>query len=215
VRDGQVTGTPTLGLQPARPVTGPLFMNDESALVRRVVAGEEAAFRTLVERYERLVAHVVGRIVEDSDRDDVGQEVFVKVYRGLHSFRGEARLSTWIARVAVHTALNHAEKRRPAATARLGDHASLHLAAPDILPDARMAANERDHFVRFAIATLPATYRVALTLFHLDGFSHAEIAEALDMPLGSVKSNLFRARRRLKEALLATHPAEEWDLTDT
>ncbi len=207
-----MTGSRIRKLQPDACGSGLLVMNDEQELVRRVLARDEAAFRTLVERYERLVAHIVAGIVAADDRDDVGQDVFVRVYRRLDSYRGEAPLSTWIARVAVNTALHHAEKRRPTPTWNRAGVPAEQLPSSDSHPDDSTARRQRDRALYAAIAALPPAYRVALSLFHLDGFSIAEIAVALGMPVGTVKSNLFRARRLLKEALLAAHPLDEWDL---
>lgn len=185
-------------------------MPDDSALIHRARQGDAEAFRAIVVRYERLVAHVVGRVLTDAaDREDAGQETFLRVHENLAGFRGDAALGTWIARIAYHTALRQARRSRPQATG---------VGAPDGPPEPASTndaggaseAAHRDRVLRRAIGTLPPAQRVALTLFHLDGFSHADCAEALGLPLGTLKNTLFRARKRLKDTLLASAPAEDW-----
>lgn len=185
-------------------------MADEASLISRARQGDAEAFRALVVRYERLVGHVVARVLADpADREDAGQETFLRVHQNLAGFRGEAALGTWIARIAYHTALRHARKARPSAT---GVGAPFGAPEPAGTHDAGAAAEaaRRDRVLQAAIATLPPARRVALTLFHLDGLSHADCARVLGLPLGTLKNTLFRARRHLKDALLAAAPAEDW-----
>jgi RNA polymerase sigma-70 factor (ECF subfamily) len=185
----------------------------ERRLVRRVVAGERAAFLTLIERYERLVQHVVYRMVrDDRDREELCQDVFVRVHRYLDSFRFEAKLSTWIARIARNTCLNHLEKKEVLLYA---DHAPTPDGTPPDMRDAfarlpadaaspaeRTADRDVRTAVHDALDRLPEPYRTALTLYHLEGMSVREVARAMDNPPGTVKSHLYRARKRLKDGLL-------------
>ncbi len=190
--------------------------HDESWLIERVLAGDIGAFRDLVERYQRLVAHVVSGIVPAADADDVCQEVFVKVYRHLDTFRRDAKLSTWIARIARNTALHHLEKRRPDLLGDLDPDPERDplegLAAGDLLPDERAERSDTHACLHAALARLPVHYRTVLTLFHLGELSYDEIVAVTDLPLGTVKSYLHRARRLLKDALLAADPGLHADL---
>ena len=184
-------------------------MPDDTSLLHAARSGDPDAFRAIVVRHQALVAHIVGRVVPDaSEREDVGQEVFLQVYRRLDQFRGEAALATWIGRIAYHAALRHVRRRRPTPTG-LGTEDAPEPTGSDV-SDARSEADRRDRVLRAAIASLPPAYRVALTLFHLDGLSHAEVAETLGLPLGTVKNTLFRARKRLKNLLLTAAPREDW-----
>lgn len=194
-------------------------MDDDRRLVARVQAGEREAFRDLVGRHENLVAHVVYRMVRHSaDREELCQEVFVRVYRKLGSFRFESKLSTWIAKLAYHACLNHLKKRRLLLYDDLGRRANPGGAAPDrgIEPADRSAtpldaaeAAELRSFVRAQVEALPWAYRAVVTLYHLEGMSVAEVGEVTGMPTGTVKNYLFRARRVLKDRLLSTYSVNE------
>lgn len=175
-------------------------MENDQRLIERVLAGERAAFRELIASYERLVQHVVFRLVLDRrDAEEVCQDVFLRVYRGLANFRGEAKLSTWIARIAHRSALKHLEKRRlpraPEFTS--DDHSTVEIATPATQLDDVVRAELRA-FTRARVAVLPPEYRAAVTLYHLEGMSVAEVAEVMQLPSGTVKSHLFRARKLLK-----------------
>lgn len=184
-------------------------MDDDQRLVGRVLAGERAAFLALIARYERLVQHVVTRIVLDrADAEEVCQDVFLRVYRGLPGFRGDSKLSTWIGRVAHRTALKHVEKRRLPSVPASGaggdtDHAGTRRAeraTPGLQLDDVVRAELRA-FVRERVADLPVQYRIAVTLYHLEGMTISETAAVMNLPEGTVKSHLFRARRLLRERL--------------
>jgi RNA polymerase sigma factor (sigma-70 family) len=192
----------------------PVYLNMESddELVARVLADDRDAFRRLIVRYERLVAHVVSRLVrDDADRQEVCQDVFLRVHRGVRDFRFDSRLSTWIARIAHRASLSHLEKKRLPLCEDLPDAEQARLqptsAAPDPLEDA--VAGEARRFVRQAVHALPAGYRTVVTLHHLEGMTVQEVGEVMNLPAGTVKSHLFRARRLLKDALLERYSGEE------
>ncbi|MFP4228280.1 MAG: RNA polymerase sigma factor [Salinivenus sp.] len=192
----------------------------ERELVEQVLDGDRAAFLAFIERYERLVKHVVFRMVDDErDREELCQDVFVRAYRYLDGFRFESKLSTWLARIARNTCLNHLEKKEMPLYA---DHAP----APDgEAPDARAALNrvedpnadteqptedrEQRDVVRRGLAALPEHYRTALTLYHLEGMSVSQISDIMDNPEGTVKSHLYRGRKKLKDWLTEHYGQEE------
>jgi RNA polymerase sigma-70 factor, ECF subfamily len=167
---------------------------DERELVSRCQAGDEAAFGDLVDRYKNLVYAMVYRMVNDrSQADDLAQEVFLKVHRGLPYFRGEARLATWIYRIVANVCVQARAKRRE-------------VTAPEDLPDrgaadASFADLELRDRLEKAIAQLPDQYRLLIAAHYLQGVQYEALAEALNMPLGTVKTHLYRAKRQLRELL--------------
>jgi RNA polymerase sigma factor (sigma-70 family) len=174
--------------------------------------GDRAAFARLMEAHLRLVMHVTARMVRNpEDQKDLCQEIFLKVYQNLDSFRHESKLSTWIAKIAYHTCLNHLQRKKAswlhdaADPQRPSDPPDENALAPDS-EYAEWDANERLHR---EIARLPFRYRTVLTLYHLDGMGCREIAQIMSLPEGTVKSHLHRARRLLKEKLLSRYRKEE------
>jgi RNA polymerase sigma-70 factor (ECF subfamily) len=168
---------------------------DEQALIERCRTGDDIAFGELVDRYKNLVYGMVWRMLGDrSQIDDLAQDVFLKVYRGLPYFRGEARLSTWIFRIVANVCSQERSRR----TAEL----------PGALParergssDGAFAGLELRDRLDKAIAQLPENYRVLIAAHYLDGVQYEALAEALDIPVGTVKTHLYRAKRRLRELL--------------
>jgi RNA polymerase sigma-70 factor (ECF subfamily) len=196
----------------------------ERELVEQVLAGDREAFLDFIDRYERLVKHVVFRMVDDDrDREELCQDVFVRAYRYLDGFRFESKLSTWLARIARNTCLNHLEKKEVPLYA---DHAPS--PGDEGPPDARAALNriedpdedvagtaddrERRALVREGINALAEHYRTALTLYHLEGMSVSQISAIMDNPEGTVKSHLYRGREKLKDWLLDRYSPEELTL---
>jgi RNA polymerase sigma-70 factor (ECF subfamily) len=183
-------------------------------MVARVLAGDRDAFRELVHTHQRLVSHVVFRIVRDPrDREEVCQDVFIRVYQKLDQFAHESALSTWIARIAYRLSLNHLERRRiPLYDDLRPDETGG--SAVDQLPGTRASpldeaeGAELRAFVRARVDELPVQYRTVVTLYHLEEMAVGEIAAVMDLPEGTVKSHLFRARRMLKEKLVASYGPE-------
>jgi RNA polymerase sigma-70 factor, ECF subfamily len=168
---------------------------DERELIERCRSGDDDAFAELVDRYKKLVYALVSRMVPDrSQADDLAQEVFVKVHRGLPYFRGDARLSTWIYRIVSNVCLQSraAGARVPAAVAAVVERGA---------PDAAFATLElRDRLER-AMAQLPEHYRLLIAAHYLQGVQYEALAEALDIPIGTVKTHLHRAKRRMRELM--------------
>lgn len=196
-------------------------MQAEKELIEKIVTGDAPAFRVLVESYQRLVCHVVFRMVaNEADREEFCQEVFVKVFQHLKNFNFQSKLSTWIARIAYNACINHLKKKKVPLYDDLAETeadspgekpASFIEGVPGELPmpDEFTVNREIRLFLHEAINQLPAQYRAILTLYHLDEMSYKEIGEIINLPEGTVKSYLFRARKRLKEQMLEKYSAEE------
>lgn len=189
---------------------------EERELIRRVEAEDEAAFEELVRRHQRMVERLAARMLPDArDREEVCQDVFLRVFRRIGSFRGESRLATWINSIAYRTCLNRLEGREaPTPGSQLGRDRDGGwfpdaIAADGPSPAERTERREVRNVVEAAIGELRPDYRAAITMYHLEGMSVAEVSEAMDVPEGTAKSHLYRARRRLKELLMETVDVEE------
>lgn len=187
-------------------------MESDREIVERVLAGERDAFAALVRRHQRLVAHVVHRMVRDPrDREELCQDVFFRVYRKLDTFAHQARLSTWIARIAYRACLNHLERRALPLYDDLrgegedAEPAIERVAGSGPSPLETVEAEELRAFVRARVDELPLQYRTVVTLYHLEEMSVGEIADVMDLPDGTVKSHLFRARKLLKDKLVRAY----------
>jgi RNA polymerase sigma factor (sigma-70 family) len=187
-------------------------MVDDKQIIQEVLSGKTSSFKHLVEKYKGLVAHVVFRMVSNSDeREDLCQDVFLKVFSNLNKFRYESKFSTWIARIAYNTCINRLEKKKPAL---YDDYTGEGETIEDYLdqqssPAQFLEEKEASERIQFEISQLPPTYRIILTLYHLEDFSYMELGEILQLPDGTVKSYLFRARKMLKEKLIAKYQPEE------
>jgi RNA polymerase sigma-70 factor, ECF subfamily len=175
---------------------------EERLLVERCRAGDDRAFADLVERYKGLVYGLVYRMVADrTQADDLAQEVFLKVHRGLPYFRGEARLSTWIFRIVQNVCVQ-ARSRRPRVLSLDERDEEGRAARPEPgIQDGAFAGLELRDRLEKAIAQLPDQYRMLIAAHYLNGVQYEALAEALEMPLGTVKTHLYRAKRRLRELL--------------
>jgi RNA polymerase sigma-70 factor (ECF subfamily) len=156
--------------------------------------GDRRAMEALYHRFKRRVFSLASRIAGTNDAEEVAQEAFIRIFRGLPKFRGESALDTWIYRLAVNAALSHVE-RRPARAD--GEEALAHIAAdPGPARDPRLAAR-----LEQALASLPAGYRAVIVLHDVEGLSHEEIADILGCRVGTSKSQLHKARGRMRELL--------------
>jgi RNA polymerase sigma-70 factor (ECF subfamily) len=179
---------------------------EEAALVARARAGDQEAFGVLVRLHQRQVYTLAARILRDSaEADEATQEVFLAAWQGLQGFRGQARFATWLYRIAYNYCLRASESRRRDAAARAE---LLAQSARENQPERRISAEHARHAeqelretVRAQIAGLPAKYRAVLTLRHLQDLSYEEMAQVMRVPIGTVKTQLFRARALLKERL--------------
>ena len=180
----------------------------DQALVERVQRGDKKAFDVLVLKYQHKVANLISRYVRDqAEVLDVTQEAFIKAYRALPKFRGDSAFYTWLYRVAINTAKNHlaAQSRRPpgddieAETAEQMDLGT-RLKEGDT-PERMALQGEIAETVQQALDELPEDLRTAITLRELEGLSYDEIAQAMDCPIGTVRSRIFRAREAIDTKL--------------
>jgi len=179
----------------------------DEELVRRAQEGEQRAFDLLVLRHQSKVLQLVSRFVGEADAPDVAQDAFIKAYRALPNFKGQSAFYTWLYRIAINTAKNQlvSRKRRPQGQdidvqdAELYGHTEQ---MSDIdTPESQLLTSEIQQAVADAIAQLPDDLRQAITLRELEGLSYEEIAEAMDCPIGTVRSRIFRARAVVDEVL--------------
>ena len=168
-------------------------------LVERCRRGDEGAFQELVDRYKDLVFALISRTVPDRSRaEDLAQDVFLRVYRGLPYFRGEARLSTWIYRIVANVCIQ--DHGRRAETASLDDERIAGGVRAGVADRQFGDVELRDRLEK-AIARLPANYRLLVAAHYLRGVQYDELAAALGMPLGTVKTQLYRAKQQLRRLL--------------
>lgn len=177
-------------------------------LVRRVQNGDRPAFDLLVRKYQFKIGNLISRYVFDhAEVEDIAQEVFVKAYRAIPRFRGESAFYTWLYRIAVNTAKNHLVsqgRRPPGSDIDVSDAESLESGRnlrEIATPEASLFSNELAKAVVSALRGLPEDLREALTLRELEGLSYEEIAVAMDCPIGTVRSRIFRAREAIDKDL--------------
>jgi len=190
-------------------------------LVRRVQRGDKRAFELLVAKYQRRISRLLSRMIRDpSDIEDVTQEAFIKAYRALPNFRGDSAFYTWLYRIAINTAKNHfAAQGRRAPTVVSNDiedqedgEDSIRL-SDTATPDSLYQSKQVGLAVNRAIDQLPADLRTAIVLRELEGLSYDEIAAAMNCPVGTVRSRIFRAREAIAQELrplLGTSDDERW-----
>ena len=192
-------------------------------LVERTLAGDQRAYGLLVLKYQRRIQRLVGRMVRDTDLvEDIAQETFIRAYRALHQFRGEAQFYTWLYRIAVNTAkkLLLDLKRNPTLSESFlssaeEDETSTHKFEPSTeeTPESELAAKEVAGVVNAAMDALPDELRQAITLREIEGLSYEEIASVMDCPIGTVRSRIFRARDAISakvKPLLEKQTGKRW-----
>lgn len=187
-------------------------LDDERNLVRDILDGDASAFERLVGRYQGLVIHIVYRMITGrEEREDLCQEVFMRIYRNLAGFRFQSKLSTWIARVAYNTCMNQLDKKREILLADLWPDLETcdDLSGNAETPDKIAETSDISSRLRTEIDQLPVAYRTILTLYHLDQLTYKEIGRIMDLPEGTVKSHLFRARKQLRARLLSRYRRED------
>ncbi|SEQ69380.1 RNA polymerase sigma factor RpoE [Giesbergeria anulus] len=198
--------------------------DSDLALVQRTVAGDQRAYELLVIKYQRRIERLIGRMVRDTNLvEDIAQETFIRAYRALPQFRGDAQFYTWLYRIAVNTAKKALMdlKRDPLIyegamalhdendeTSRPG-----HEPSTDETPETVLAAQEIAAAVNTAMEALPEDLRQAVTLREIEGLSYDEIALAMNCPIGTVRSRIFRAREAISSRvrpLLQNQTGKRW-----
>jgi RNA polymerase sigma-70 factor (ECF subfamily) len=192
-------------------------------LVERTIAGDQRAYGLLVLKYQRRVQRLVGRMVRDVDLvEDITQETFIRAYRALHQFRGDAQFYTWLYRIAVNTAkkaLLELKRDRTISESFFvrddEDETSLRQNEPttDETPESVLAAKEIAGVVNSAMDELPEELRQAVVLREIEGLSYEEISLAMSCPIGTVRSRIFRAREAISakvKPLLEKQTGKRW-----
>jgi RNA polymerase sigma-70 factor, ECF subfamily len=194
---------------------------DEAELVTELQAGSEAAFDWLVTYYHSGVYNLVYGILSDAaDAADVTQEVFLRAFRGIRGFRRGSSLKTWLYRISVRQALNHRRwcwrhhRLQISIDSDNDNGCTLDLRDADATPFEHFASQEMQTKVRRALASVPAVFRSAVILRDLEGLSYEEVAEVLEVSVGTVKSRILRGRRMLKEILDPMLRAPQADARD-
>jgi RNA polymerase sigma-70 factor, ECF subfamily len=207
------------------PPASPAPSEPDQLLVERAIAGDQRAFELLVLKYQRRIERLIGRMVRDVDLvEDIAQETFIRAYRALGQFRGEAQFYTWLYRIAVNTAKKALVdlKRDPlvSETALKGgaedeDETSAvenELTSAET-PETVLAAKEIAATVNSAMEALPEELRQAVVLREIEGLSYEEIAEVMNCPIGTVRSRIFRAREAISakvKPLLENQAGKRW-----
>ncbi len=179
----------------------------ESELIEKIKKGDSTAFKTFYEIYKDMIYNVCYRMLNNKqDAEDVTQDVFVKAIRSIHKFRSQAKLSTWLYQIAVHTSLNYTRRKKIAIWLSLDflmgeDEYLLHNS--QARPDLELEKNESEALVQQAIHSLPARQRTAVILQRYEGLSYKEIAEVMKTSLSAVESLLHHAKDNLTEKLIA------------
>ena len=166
---------------------------DEWELIERCIAGDRKAMECLYLRYARRVYSLAARIAGEAHAEDLCQEIFVKVFRNLERFRGEAKLGTWIYRMTVNAAITRVTRHR--------DHLGLDECPEPVAPAAPDTDPRFRSRIERALAELPAGYRAVLVMHDVEGLSHEEIADILGYQVGTSKSQLHKARMKMRELL--------------
>ena len=192
-------------------------------LVQRTVAGDQRAYGLLVLKYQRRIQRLIGRMVRDTDLvEDIAQETFIRAYRALHQFRGDAQFYTWLYRIAVNTAKKFLLelKRDPTVSESFlapddEDETSWRKPEPTVgeTPESLLAAKEIASVVNAAMDGLPEDLKEAITLREIEGLSYEEIADVMDCPIGTVRSRIFRAREAISakvKPLLEKQMGKRW-----
>lgn len=176
-------------------------MSSERMLIQRAQQGDTRAFEVLVTQHSHYVYNVALRLLNDpQEAEDMAQEVFVRAWRSLPTFRGQAQFRTWLYRIVTNVCYNRLPKlKRQMAAADADERLELADRQPSV--EAQVGSAEMSQQLAWAIGTLPEKYRLLITLRHVQGMSYGDIADTLDMPLGSVKTGIFRARKLLRDRL--------------
>lgn len=200
MREQLWSASQSLGLSIPGTVASPIEQEDVQ-LVTASKNGDQDAFSLLVQRYQRRVFNLVFRMLQNyEEASEITQEAFLAAWQGLPSFRGEARFSTWLYRIAYNCALKQLETRKRDKALQVALQAEQTTESNDP-KDAHLEMLDNQKMVQDQLSQLPPKYRIVLILRHLQDMTYEEMAEVLTMPIGTIKTHLFRARNLLKERL--------------
>ena len=198
-------------------------IDSDALLVERAVAGDKKAFELLVIKYQRRIQRLIGRMVRDVDLvEDIAQETFIRAYRALAQFRGDAQFYTWLYRIAINTAKKALMdlKRNPTVSEnsfKSDDDDETSPVENELIssetPDAVLASKEIAQIINTALEALPEELRMAITLREIEGLSYEEISDAMNCPIGTVRSRIFRAREAISvkiKPLLENQAGKRW-----
>ena len=190
-------------------------------LVARAQQGDKQAFELLVEKYQRKLSRLLSRFIRDqAEVEDVTQEAFIKAYRALPAFRGDSAFYTWLYRIGINTAKNYLMalgRRAPTSTEVEAEEAEGYEEGEQLrdinTPESLLLSNEIAETVNATIEKLPEELRKAIQMREIEGMSYEDIAQAMDCPIGTVRSRIFRAREAIAEQLrplLGTSKDKRW-----
>jgi len=193
----------------------------DQQLVARAQSGDKLAFGLLVEKYQRKLARLLSRFIRDpAEVEDVTQEAFIKAYRALPAFRGDSAFYTWLYRIGINTAKNYLMamgRRAPTSTEVEAEEAEGFDEGEQLrdinTPESLLLSNEIAATVNSTIEQLPEELRTAIQMREIEGMSYEDIAKAMDCPIGTVRSRIFRAREAIAEQLrplLGTSKDKRW-----
>lgn len=181
-------------------------MNIETQLVEKSMDGDLDAFEELVLLFDKKIYNYCLRMTNNrSDAEDLAQEVFLKAYKNLKNFRNDSKFSTWIYRIAYNTCIDNYRKKRlkllPLNKIIDEEQQEISIPSPDPLPEEQVISNEKYSLIKECIAQLKPRYKSVIILRDIHNYSYREIAEILEIPIGTVKSDISRARALLRKAL--------------
>jgi RNA polymerase sigma factor (sigma-70 family) len=196
------------------------YKNDftDKYLIEKVLSGNTSAFSSIIKNTERLVAQIVFKMITNiEDREDIAQDIYLKVFNKLESFKFQSKLSTWIGQIAYNTCLNYLEKKKLIFLEYNFDNESQDEALEnfsstinlDNETEKQLFQKELSEILIIEIGKLQPIYKVLINLYHNEELSYIEISQITQLPEGTVKNYLFRARKTLKENLLLMHKKEE------
>lgn len=193
-------------------------MNKDKFLINRIIKGDKNSFNDLVESYKRLVSHIVyTNIKNQNDRDDLCQEIFLKIYLNLSTFKFKCKLSTWIGKIAYNSCINYSNKKK----LLINDNIEYIRVIDETTNDLKKIKSDDNHLdpylcdieirkiINKKIQELPIKYQTVITLFHIDELSYKEISEILNLHINNIKVILSRARKMLKDKILEEYRKED------
>ena len=193
----------------------------DSQLVERVLSGDTNAFGSIIKNTERMIAQIVFKMIPNpEDRKDMAQDIYLKAFKKLRSFKFESKLSTWIAQIGYNTCLDYLRKKKIILTGNVYEENETGYGVPDMISNKFFGAPEMETenfmlqkdlsvILKTEIEKLSPVYKMMITLYHNEELSYDEIGQITGMPSGTVKSYLFRARKTLKDSLLLNFKKED------